>query len=341
MSKKKSHQETLDDFDNVSLYNYPKSSSTVEQKRIKDYDFKKPKKFTKEHLRSLNTVNENIIRIFSSNISSMLRAFCEIELSKMEELRYVEYLNSLPDKTFVGLMTMKIDDTSIDDSTAIIHFPPQINFLLIDILLGGDGHGYDLDRGYTEIEIAILENFYIKMTEYFSEAWSSLMNVECEMYANETNPRLAQFISLEDSVIVLSFQIKIRDVVEKFTFCIPSINVDEMLRTNLSKFAKNSNKMEEEKEINRREALSKSLNDSTLELTAVLDTVMLDVENIINLEVSDVIPLRRGIDDNIILTVEGEPRFTVRLGDRKIKKSVKICDVVKQSDINEFNNIKY
>ena len=56
--------------------------------RISNYDFKKPKKFTREHLRGLNTVNEHIIRIFASNLSSLLRVFCEVSLLKMEECRY-------------------------------------------------------------------------------------------------------------------------------------------------------------------------------------------------------------------------------------------------------------
>ncbi len=35
--------------------------------------------------------------------------------------------------------------------------------------------------------------------------------------------------------------------------------------------------------------------------------IMLDMHDIISVEVSDVIPLKRKIDENIILTVEGEP----------------------------------
>lgn len=334
MSKSKNNPNKQENSKNIPNYEFPQVSAS-EEKRIRDYDFKKPKKFTKEHLRCLNTVNENIIRIFSSNISSMLRAFCEIEMLKMEECRYMEYLNMLPDKTFIGLISMNVDES---DCTAIVHFPSSVNYFIIDILLGGDGHGYNFTRGFTDIEIAILDNFYKKITGFFAESWKSLMDVNCELYGNETNPRLAQFISLDDSVIVLSFQIKIRDIADKFSFCIPSINLDEMLRTTLSKNAKN-NKPEDEKEKVRREAISSSLNESAMELTAVLDTVMLDVHDIVGLEVSDVIQLKKKIDDNIILTVEGEPKFSAKLGDRKIKKSVKICDIVSAAEINEFNNI--
>lgn len=321
---------------NLENYDFPKV--TDEEKIIREYDFKKPKKFTKEHLRGLNTVNENIIRIFSSNISSLLRAFCEIEMLKMEECRYMEYLNTLPDKTFIGLINMQLSEDESDEYGIMVHFPSTINFFLIDILLGGDGHGHDLKRGYTEIEIAILDNFYRKIAEYFAESWKSLMEIKCNLAANETNPKLAQFVSLDDSVIVLSFQIKISGIVDKFSFCIPSMNLDAVFRASILKNAKN-NKQENEKEHQRREALASSINESALELTAVLGTLKLDVQEVVGLAVADIIPLGKKIDDNIIITVEGEPKFSAKLGDRKIKKSVKICGIATSSEINEFNNI--
>lgn len=331
MSSKKNNR-------NPESYNFPKAEKPKKDRKIREYDFKKPKKFTKEHLRGLNTVNENIIRIFSSNISSMLRTFCEIEMNNMEECRYMEYLNTLPDKTFIGLLNAEISETMSDENIIMMHFPTTINFFLIDILLGGDGHGYDLKRGFTEIEIAILDNFYKKMANNFSEAWKSLVDINCTLVSNETNPKLAQFVSLDDSVIVLSFQMKISNIVDTFSFCIPSMNLDSILRAAMFKHVK-SNKQEDEKENMRREALSNSLNESTMELTAILDTVMLDVHDIVNLAVSDVIPLGKKIDDNIIITVEGEPKFSAKLGDRRIKKSVKICDIATSAEINEFNNL--
>lgn len=322
----------------VSNYDFYQNTIKTEKAVIKNYDFKKPKKFTKEHLRGLNTVNEHIIRIFASNLSSLLRVFCEVSNLKMEECRYSEYINSLSDKTLIGLIDINDIETNENLCTMIAHFPSTVDFFLIDILLGGGGTEYMLDRGYTEIELAILENFYQKITSYLTEAWKSLIDVKCTLSGYETNPRLAQFISMDDSVIVMSFQIKIREITDVFSFCLPSISLDAMLRIANNKHAKNASKLENDKENQRREQIAESLQDSSMELTAVLDTILLDMHDIINLQVSDVIPLNKGIDDNVIMTVEGEPKFTVRVGDRKIKKSVKICDIVSNSDINDYYN---
>lgn len=323
---------------NVKNYDFRQNTVTADKSVIKNYDFKKPKKFTKEHLRGLNTFNEHITRIFASNLSSLLRVFCEVSLLKMEECRYSEYLTSLPDKTLIGLVDVNDVESNDNLCTMIAHFPTTVNFFLVDILLGGNGSEYMMKRGYTDVEIAILENFYTKITNFLTEAWKSLADVKCNLSGYETNPKLAQFISLEDSVVVMSFQIKIREITDVFSFCLPSINLDEIIRTSLIKQAKNASKQENEKEQQRRELLASSLQDSNIELAAILDTIYLQMSDIVNLQVSDVIQLNRRIDDNVILTVEGEPKFTARVGDRKIKKSVKICDVASISDINDFYN---
>lgn len=322
----------------VSDYDFRRN--TVHTERVvKNYDFRKPKTFTKEHLRGLNTVNEHIVRIFSSNLSSMLRVFCEVTQMKIQECRYSEFLSTLPDKTLIGLIDMNDEQSGENKCTMMAYFPAAIDFFMIDILLGGNGSCYRLDRGFTDIEIAILKNFYIKVTGFLTEAWKNLTDVKCELSGYETNPRLAQFIALEDSVVVMSFNVKIREIDEVFSFCIPAVNLDSILRGAMQKHAKNNvAKTEGDKDTLRRERLESSLKCSTMELTAVLDTIFLDMQDIVNLKVSDVIPLNKRIEDNVVLTVEGEPKFIVRVGDRNIKKSVKICGVVSSSDINEFYN---
>ena len=320
--------------------NYDFRQNTVQTgKVVKNYDFRKPKKFTKENLRGLNTVSEHLIRIFSSNLSGLLRVFCEVTQLDIQECKYSEFLHGLPDKTLVGIIDMVDAVTDDNKCTMMAYFPSTIDFFMIDILLGGGGTSYRFDRGFTDIEIAILENFYYKVSHYLTESWKSLDDIRFDLKRYETNPKLAQFAGTEDSVVVMSFQIKIREITDVFSFCMPAVELDTMLRQSLKKQSKNNpTKGDGDKDMQRRENLEESLKGSTMELTAVLDNIYLDMQDIVNLKVSDVIPLNKRIDENIVLTVEGEPKFIVRVGDRKIKKSVKICGTVSGSDVNEFYN---
>lgn len=298
--------------------------------KVKDYDFRKPKKFTREHLRDLNTVNENITRIFASNLSGMLRVFSEVNLSKLEERRYIEYINDLPDKTLIGLVELDPEGHKLDPTTMILHVPSTINFFLIDILLGGSGEGFNLQRGYTEIETEILKYFYGKLTSYMEEAWNSLLEATCRTTAFETNPRIAQVFPPDDTVIVMTFEVKIRNITDFISVCISAMHLDAILNVsaNSNKYGKNTQRQDANKEKLRRDVIYESLSGTDLELKAILGSVQLDTQDVVNLQVSDVIPLNRKIDSDIFVTVDDVPWFTAKLGEQRIKKAVKICDIL-------------
>src|SRR5699024_9688784 len=69
---------------------------TVEDK-VKDYDFKRPNKFAKDQLRTLEVIHESFARMMSSYLSGALRTYCQAEVASVEPLTYYEFNNSLPD----------------------------------------------------------------------------------------------------------------------------------------------------------------------------------------------------------------------------------------------------
>ena len=300
---------------------------------VKKYDFRKPKKFTKEHQRDLNTLNENIIRILASNLSGMLRVFCEASVSRVVEKKYSDFISTLPSKTLMGIIGMAKNGIEEDQATLLLHVPSSINFFMIDILLGGSGEGYYFDRAYTEIETEILKNFYSKITGYIQDAWSMLIDVRLKNNSFETNPRLVQVFSPDDSVVVVDYEVKLGDVnVSTISLCIPAICLDEFLVPANSNGSYNFSKHYDAKQ--RTETILAALGETNMELKAVLGSVQLDMHDIVNLSEGDVIPLGVKTTDNIVVEVDEVPWFFAKLGEFKIKKAVKICANIKTSNKN-------
>ena len=123
----------------VEKYDFSQNTVEAHVPVIKEYDFRKPKTFTKEHLRGLNTVNEHIVRVFASNLSGLLRVFCEVSQLKLIECRYSEYLQTLPDKTLISFIDIDDEKTGDNKCTMMAYFPEEFDFFMIDILLGGMG----------------------------------------------------------------------------------------------------------------------------------------------------------------------------------------------------------
>lgn len=137
---------------------------------VKDYDFYSPKKFTKEQLRTVDSLHENMGRLLSSYFSGILRVFCDISVLQVEEQRYYEYNNALPDTALIGLIDLKPANINLPDATLMLDMSNNLSFFLIDRLLGGPGGSTALQRDFTDIELAIMNDIYLKISEYLVES---------------------------------------------------------------------------------------------------------------------------------------------------------------------------
>ena len=63
--------------------------------KVKEYDFSRPAKFSKEHLRTLEIIFEHYGRLLSSNLPAYLRKNVQVEVMNSEAVTYSEFSLSL------------------------------------------------------------------------------------------------------------------------------------------------------------------------------------------------------------------------------------------------------
>ena len=114
MADKQLSQAEIDALLN-SLTSGAPAAKEDEGPKIRKYDFKSPKKFTKEQLRTLDGLYENFSRMLSSFLSGILRQFCEVTVLSIEEQRFFEYNNALPDSALIGKIDLKPADKHYSD----------------------------------------------------------------------------------------------------------------------------------------------------------------------------------------------------------------------------------
>lgn len=298
------------------------------QRKIKNYDFKSPKKFTKEQIKALDNLYENFARIISSYFTGMLRVYCEATVLQIEEQRFYEYNNALPDSALIGLIDVKTKSNSFDDMTMMTDMSTSLGFFMIDRLLGGSGKGHALNREFTDIEIAILGNVFEKIALFTQESWSSYLEVKASLSSIETNARMLQVYMPEDVVVIILMELKMKDLTGNFSICIPAINLEQMIGSFSSKYIRASKKTTESKEAARKQVIMNCLSNSDLEMKAVLHEIQLDLQDVLQIQTGDVIPLNKNIHSSISVMVENSPWFEAELGENKLKKVVKINHMI-------------
>ena len=152
--------ETLTQEQIDALLSSAMSGEVVESSKepdVKEYDFRAPKKFTKERIKILDSIFDNYARLLSSYLTGLLRLYCKVSLASIEEQRYFEFNNALPDYVMMGTLDLGIHDDDIGTVTAIVQLSNSLTYILMDRLLGGKGEYKDADRDFTEIEVSIID----------------------------------------------------------------------------------------------------------------------------------------------------------------------------------------
>ena len=320
-------QEQIDALLNSAMSGGVMETNTDKSPPVKDYDFRAPKKFTKERIKILDSIFDNYARLLSSYLTGLLRLYCKVNLASIEEQRYFEFNNALPDYVMMGTVDLGIHDDDIVNATTIIQLSNSLTYILIDRLLGGKGEYKDTDRDFTEIEVSIMEKIISNMAGLLREPWEPYVETTPSIQNIETNSRVFSAIDYDETVIIAALEVTVNSTKTIVSLCMPVLSLDEVMQKYVSKTVRSVRRYDAAREQDRRDTIMKALNESPLTVTAVLGEISLDVSDVLNLQVDDIIPLDKNINSNVTLKIGDTPWFDGKLGAFNQNKAVKIENV--------------
>ena len=294
---------------------------------VKEYDFRSPKKFTKERIKTLDSIFDNYARLLSSYLTGLLRLYCKVSLASIEEQRYFEFNNALPDYVMMGMAELRIDDDEIDDLSTIMQFSNSLTYIMIDRLLGGKGEYKDTDRDFTEIEVSVMENIVKNSLDLLKEPWASFVEIDPVLENIETNSRVVSTVGYDDTMIICVLEIMISETKALVTICMPALGLDEIMQKYTVRHGRVGRKIDANREKERKNNIFDGVSYTALDVKAVLGEVDLDMLDVVRLQAGDIIPLGKSIDSNITLNVGGKKWFDGKMGVYNNKKAVKIENV--------------
>lgn len=327
-------QQQIDELLNSFSAQGTKAFEEIEEekndKKIKNYDFKMPKKFTKEKLKVIDSIFESYARVLSSYLTGLMRIYCKVEVLQIEEQRYYEFNNALPDYVIMALVNMGISDEDILETVGILQISNPITFTIMDRLMGGGGMYSEVNRDFTEIEVGLMTNVLTKMASLFKEPWGQYIDLDPALTKIETNSRVMQSMPPDEVIILGMLEIEIKDIKNTMSICIPAMNLESMMNKFGDRWSRSTKRMDQARENERRQGILENLKDSSLDIRAVLCDTQVDLYDILTLQVDDVIPLNMPIEDNITVRIGNNKWFDGKLGVMNSKKAIKIDNIYKE-----------
>lgn len=294
-------------------------------KKIKDYDFRSPKKFTREQLKFIDNIFDNFTRFFELQLGSMLRVGCQMSIVQTEEEEYRDFNNALNDSVLAGVMSIDSNTVKLNFKQFIIEIARPLSFSIIDRLLGGDGSCYNIERDYTDIELSLMRHLFAQICGQLNNAWSNYGDFSHQLDLIETNSRLIQFIPPDETTVILVIETKIENLVGNINICLPARILEGLFKIFDMKYPKERNKQDFEHDELRKETIMKTLKNAPLNVTGVLGESDITLEELLNIQVGDVLLLDSKVKDNsVIIKIQDSPWFTGTMGINKKNYAVKI-----------------
>ena len=296
---------------------------------VKNYDFRMPRKFTKEQLKSVEGIFETYARVVSSYLTGLLRLYCKVEVLQIEEQRYNEFNNALPDYVLLSTIDMGIEDEDVMETSVIMQISNPVTYCMIDRLMGGDGQFTEINRDFTEIEVGLMTNVINKLTASLKQAWDPFIEIHPKLTNVETNARVLQSIAPDDVVILVMLELEIRKIKNTISICIPALNLESMMSKFSDRFAKNGKKFDVNKDNERREEILNGIKNSKLKIDAILSETQVDLYDILTLQPGDIIPLNMSMTDNVTVKIGDNIWYDGKLGEKNDRKAIKIDNIYK------------
>lgn len=294
-------------------------------KQIKDYDFKRPAKFSKEHLRTLEIIYEHYGRLISTNLPVYLRKNIQVQVASSETVTFSEFTNALSNPVILGIVDFKPLNGNI-----IIELSPNLGFAMIDRMLGGQGLPLEKSRDFSEIEMTILQKLMIVCMQLMREPWRNVLEINPVMERIETNPQFAQVIAPSDMIAIVSMNVKIGDAEGFMNICLPYFTLEDVMDKLNTKYWFST--MQDRDETSYADVIETAINRALIPVSAELGKSSLTVMDFINLQVGDVIKLNRKIEDELDIYVGNIVKFKALPGSFNDDYAVKVTEIIREEE---------
>jgi len=295
-------------------------SAAKEQKKVKIYDFRRPDKFSKDHIRTLQMMHETFARLTTTALSAQLRALVSVHVASVDQLTYEEFIRSIPNPTTLAVINM--DPLK---GSAVLEIDPSITFTIIDKLFGGMGEPTKISRELTDIELSVMEGITVRILGNLREAWSNVIDLRPRLGNIETNPQFAQIVPPNDMVVLITLETKVGEVEGMTNLCIPYISIEPVITKLSAQYMYSSIRKGATDE--NLAVIQSRLETVTLPIVAEVGEATILVQEILRLQVGDCIKLPdTKIGDDMIVKIGGRKKFKCRPGVVSNRLAVKIGD---------------
>jgi len=294
-------------------------------KQVKNYDFARPSKFSKEHLRTLEIIFEHYGRLLSTNLPVYLRKNIQVEVMNSEAVTYSEFSNALSNPVLLGVV-----EFSPLHGDILMELASSLGYAIVDRMLGGAGVPLEKTRDFSEIELLIIERIMNVCVNLLREPWENVTEIHPRLQRIETNSQFAQIISPGEMIAIVTINLKIGEVEGLMNICLPFITLESVMDKLNTKFWYSNMQIRDEETY--QEVIEDLIEHAPITVKAVLGKSRISVSDFINLMPGDIIRVDTEVDQELDIYVGNMKKFTALPGSSGQNYAVRVTSVIREEE---------
>lgn len=272
---------------------------------VKNYDIGRQERIVRGRMPTLELINERFARYLRIGLFNYMHRTTEISLGPIRVQKYSEFIRNLVVPTNLNLVHF-----SPLRGTGMVVLDPNLVFLVVDNMFGGDGrfHTRVEGRDFTPTEQRIIQGLLNVIFAEFEKAWAPVFKMKMEYIRSEMNSQFANIATPSEIVVAYTITLEFSGSTAEMHLCMPYSMV-EPIRDLLYSTMQSDHLVSDKRWVG---TLTRQLQTADVELVANLGTTEITLGQILKMKKGDVIPFE--IDETIFVEVDHVPVMECRYG---------------------------
>ncbi len=269
----------------------------------KKYDFTNPIVLSDADLSKLKTKSEQFAYYLAGHLSMFLRTEFNLELENLTADLYSNFTQSIKTPSCVSMFKMQELN-----GVCLLDVNSHLSATVVDRILGGRGSTNPEERGLTDIEKALVEDFNQIILQEWCKQWESTMSLTPSIIGSESSGKFLQTSPADAMMLIMSMEASFGDVSGPMRIAVPYYTMEPVLSRLLASAST------EETKTTRPPRWHEVYDNIPVQVSAEWDAFELSLRDLSNLEVDDIIEMDSALIEKTKLRIESRTCFTGEIG---------------------------
>ncbi|TVO63054.1 flagellar motor switch protein FliM [Denitromonas ohlonensis] len=290
---------------------------------VRDYNLGTQERIVRGRMPTMELINERFARYLRIGLFNYMHRNAEISVGTIKVQKYSEFVRNLVVPTNLNLVTAKPLR-----GTGLIVFDPNLVFLVVDNMFGGDGrfHTRVEGRDFTATEQRIIMGMLGTVFAEYERAWAPVYKLKLEFLRSEMNSQFANIATPSEIVVSTVFSLELGGAQADMHICFP-YSMLEPIRETLYSTMQSDHITQDKRWIG---TMTKQLKTAEVKLTCNLGHATVSLRDIVNMRVGDVIPL--DVEETIRACVDNVPVLEGHYGVHNGQYAIKVERMIAADD---------